>query len=126
MKSSLEKLCLESPLLQVSSGTTIILQWKRNKLWNWWRQDSRCIMEGRKHPFTTIAGVRLNQLWHKHPGYKQFWKNSWWSFFYCTCPQEKNKPCRNCDKQSYTSWWAKYSKKTEIIYSKRTPGKQTY
>ena len=27
---------------------------------------------GEKHPSTTIAGVCLNQLWHKQPGYRQF------------------------------------------------------
>ena len=40
--------------------------------WNWWRQDSKHIMESGKHPFTTIAGVRCNQLWHEQPGYRRF------------------------------------------------------
>ena len=31
-------------------------------------------MEGGKHPSTIIAGVLFNQLWHKQPGYRQFWK----------------------------------------------------
>ena len=47
-----------------------------------------------QHPSTTIFGVRCNQLWHKQPGYRWFRKNSWWSFLYRTCPQERNEPLR--------------------------------
>ena len=103
-----------------------ILQWKHNKLWNWWWQDSKRIMEDGIHPSTTVAGVHLNQLWHKQSGYWRFWKDRWWYFLYRTCPQEKNKPSQDCDKWNSTSWWTKYGKKTEIIYSKRTAGKQVY
>ena len=41
-------------------------------------------------------------------------------------PQEKNEPSKNCNKWNSTSWWTKYGEKTEIIYSKRTAGKQVY
>ena len=36
-----------------------------------------------------IVGVRCNPLWHKQPGYRWFWKNSWWSFLHCTCTLKK-------------------------------------
>ena len=78
------------------------------------------------HPSTTIAGVLCNQLWHNPPGYRRFWKNSWWSFLYCTCPQEKNEPSQNCNKWNSTTWWTKYDKNTETVHSKRTAGKQVY
>ena len=39
---------------------------------------------------------------------------------------EKNEPCQSCNKWNSTSWWTKYGEKTEIIYSKRTAGKQVY
>ena len=90
-------------------------------LWNWWLQDSKSITESGKHPSITIAGVHFNQLWHKKPGYRRFWKNGWRSFLYRTCPQKKNES-QNCNKWNSTSWWKKYGKKTEIIYSKRTVG----
>ena len=38
----------------------------------------------------------------------------------------KDKPPQDCDKWNSTSWWMKYDKKTEIMYSKRTAGKQVY
>ena len=36
-----------------------------------------------------IVGVRCNPSWHKQPGYRWFWKNSWWSFLHCTCTLKK-------------------------------------
>ena len=92
--------CLEIPLLQVSSDTPtsgVNSSMKHNKLWNWWWQDSKRIMEDGIHPSTTVAGVHLNQLLHKQSGYWRFWKDRWWYFLYRTCPQEKNKPSQDCD-----------------------------
>ena len=106
---------LETPLLQVFSDTPTsgiswwFLWWKYNKLWSWLRQSSKRIMEGGKHSSTTIAGVRCDQLWHKQPGYRRFWKNSWWYFLHSTCPQEKNEPSQNCNKWNSTSWSTKAS-----------------
>lgn len=42
---------------------------------------------------------------------------------YRSCPQEKMKPVQNCEKWNSTSWWTKYSKKTEIIYRKQVENK---
>ena len=42
-------------------------------------------------------------------------KNSWWSFLYCTCPQEKNEPSQNCNKWNSTSWWKNTARRQKLF-----------